>query len=90
MDQLKVQHEIPATAPFTSLDVCGNYLVTCSDLNQLLVIYDLRQMKQTSVTQLYLPKHIKFLSRFTTKCCYVTRTGQFALVDVINPNTNAK
>lgn len=85
-DLLQILHEFKPTSPISSFDACGNYLVTCSPYSQLLMIYDLREMKLVSATQLYLPKHIKFLSRFTTKCCIVSRNGQFAIVDLTSPN----
>lgn len=52
-----------------------------------MMIYDLRQTKLASVTQVYQPSHIKFLSRFTTKCCIVSRNGRFSIVDLANPST---
>ena len=85
-DLLNVLHDFKPTSPISSFDACGNYLVTCSPYSQLLMIYDLREMKLVSATQLYLPIQIKFLSRFTTKCCIVSRNGQFAIVDLTCPN----
>lgn len=85
-DQLKVQHQFNPTSPISSFDVSGNYLITCSAYSQVLMIYDIRQIKLVSATQIFMPAQLKFLSRFTTKCCIVSRNGQFAIVDVTCPN----
>lgn len=85
-DMLNLLHEFKPTSPISSFDVCGNYLVTCSAYSQLLMIYDIREMKLVSATQTYLPMHLKFLSRFTTKCCIVSRNGQFSIVDLTSPS----
>ncbi|KAH9423737.1 poly(A)-specific ribonuclease [Dermatophagoides pteronyssinus] len=86
-DQLRIQHQFKSAAPISAIDACGNYLVTISPYSQLMMIYDLRQTKLASVTQVYQPAHIKFLSRFTTKCCIVSRNGRFSIVDLANPST---
>lgn len=85
--QLKVQHQFSPSTPVSAIDVCGNYLVAVSPYSSLFMIYDLRQIKLATVIQAYHQlSHVKFLSRFTTKCCIVSRTGTFSIVDLTNPS----
>ena len=76
----------------SSFDVSGNYLVTCGFsermgnymADQFLMLYDLRQMKAVAPIPMpnFSPYLIKFLPKFAAKCCVVSQSGEFQLIDV--------
>ncbi|XP_054155443.1 PAN2-PAN3 deadenylation complex catalytic subunit PAN2-like [Oppia nitens] len=89
---LKIQQEFQSHSMLSSIDVCGNYLITCGFserhgnyiADHFLMLYDLRQMKAVAPIPMpnFSPYLIKFLPKFAAKCCVVSQTGQFNVFDV--------
>ena len=52
--------------------------------DQFLMLYDLRQMKAVAPIPMpnFSPYLIKFLPKFAAKCCVVSQTGHFQILDV--------
>jgi len=92
MNSLKVEREFQSHSILSSFDVCGNYLITCGYserhgnymADQFLMVYDIRMMKAIAPISIpnFSPYLLKFLPKFAAKCCVVSQTGQFQMIDV--------